>query len=70
MCSKYRLKYIPVNSFIRDVATGAVYNMRTKCVNETYCCMAEVKGQRERREGRINSRSCTTGAGLIVIMVK
>lgn len=49
------IKYIPVDSFIRD-DDGAVCIMRTKCVNGTYCCAAEGKVTEREKEG-ISSHS-------------
>lgn len=69
-CAKVTpIKYIPVDSFIRN---DDVCNMRTKCVNGTYCYTAEEKvtGRKEGEPARILLDTWGTGMRPIVIAVK
>lgn len=71
-CAKVTsIKYIPVDSFIRD-DDGVLRNMRTKCVNGTYCCTAEgkVTGIEGGEPARILLNTWGTGMRPIVIAVK
>lgn len=62
LCLKYRLKYIPVDSFIRDNDDDAtIRSMRKKCVNAEHVLLygprdGDTRDKRRKKSARIHFR--------------